>query len=144
MKQYELTYLSSAELSDEESKSLLEEINNFIIQENGLLGKTENIGRRMTAYPIKKKNEGFLTIVNFNSETAGVKDIEKKLKSDNRILRYLISTKKSESLKPDSSYLKKRRVSLLNEGIGLKKPSAKEKKVELVDLDKKIDENLKE
>ncbi|MBZ9577427.1 30S ribosomal protein S6 [Patescibacteria group bacterium] len=149
MKNYELTYLISPDLSEEELKIFSGKISNFIQEETGTLEKTTEPSKKKLGYPIKKKEEAFLVALNFSLNPEKLGSLEKKLKSENQILRYVILTKKTPE-----KILRPRRTSL---GLAteetlpkIKKPPkvppkiTEPKKVELKEIDKKIEEILGE
>ncbi len=145
MKLYELTYLASPDLSKEELKELSQDINSFIAQENGTLDQEiEPVGKRLS-YPIKRKTEAFLVTFNFRLDTKNLEKLEKKLKEKNQILRYIILIrrliKKTVKRVPRKSLEK----TLSEEEIfktNIK--SSETQKVELKEIDKKIEEILNE
>lgn len=131
MKLYELTYLISPELSEEELKVLQEKINSFIQEEGGILNKIDFSSKKiLLSYPIRKKRESFLASLNFCLEPEKIENLEKKLKAEKSLLRYLILTKKIQ---------KKVSVSIPKKLTKGRKP-----KVELKELEKKLDEILDE
>ena len=146
MTNYELTYLNTPDLSEEELKDFSKKISDFILTEGGTLDKITAPIRKKLAYPIKEKNEMFLATLSFYLNPEGLKNFEKKLKSENQILRYMLLIKKvSEKI-----ILKRIRRKPLEISEKPFRPSEeirvkpKDKKVELEEIDKKIDEILKE
>lgn len=135
MKLYELNYIASSGLSEEELKNLSQRINGFIKEEAGEIKKAAEPSRKKLGYLIKKRGEGFLTVLNLSLPPERLKNLEKKLKAENQILRYLILTKKAKE-----EIVRPRRTS---PGPAIKK-EAKPKKVELKEIDQKIEEILKE
>lgn len=147
MKLYELTLILTPDLSEEEEKLFQKKIQSFIQEEDGILTDSRNPLKRKLGYPIKNKEEAFLVTLNFNLAPEKLGNLEKKLRSENQILRYLILTKKrpkispaegkklpvSPKILPSETYKDKRIV----------KPS-KEKKVELKEIEKKLEEILGE
>jgi len=136
MKLYELTYLISPDLSEGELKTLQEKINSFIQEEGGTLaeinGELTPIRKRV-AYPIKRRDEIYLTTLSFHLEPEKFASLEKKLKSESQILRYLILTKKLLKKVPEVVVR------------APKKPITKPKpKVELKEIEKKLEEILGE
>lgn len=129
MKSYQLTYLISPEVSEEELRNFQEKIISFIQKEGGVLNKINSPLKKFFAYPVKKKKEGFLSGVSFYLEPEKIENLEKKLKAEETLLRYLISAKKFP--KVQLSIPKK-----------LAKP--KVKKVELKEIEKKLEEILGE
>lgn len=134
MKSYELTYLILSELSEEKIKSLEEKINSLIQEEGGILGEINSPTKRKLAYSINKKDEAYLANLNFQIKPGGLNILEKKLRAEGEILRYLILTKRAlkEEVKPKLSKVFPRKTL---EG----KP-----KVELKEIEKKLEEILGE
>jgi len=135
MKNYELTYLISPELSEEEVKKLQEKIISLIQEEGGILNETSSLLARKLAYPIKKQTQAYLAVLEFQLEPGKLINLEKKLELENQILRYLIITKKIPKVVSRvpkvSIFPKKPRVT-------------SRKKVELKEIEKKLEEILKE
>ena len=132
MENYELTYLISTDASGEELKNLPEKIKSFIQEEEGAIKKTTEPSKTKLGYPIKEKWQGFLTVLNFSLNPEKIANLEKKLKAESQILRYMILNKDL----PEKILRSKRT-----------RPELKTKeseKVELKEIDKKIEEILKE
>jgi len=134
MKSYELTYLISPEVSEEELKSLREKINSLIQKEAGVLNEVQAPIKKKLAQPIKKQREAFLTNLSFYLEPDKLGNLEQQLKSEKKILRYQILAR------PEIKVAK----------VGKKPPKVipkipvKEKKVELEEIEKKLEEILGE
>lgn len=146
MKYYELTYLLTPELSEEEGKIFQKKIQSLIQGEDGIVNETRNPLKRKMGYPIKNKEEAFLISLNFNLAPEKLGSLEKKLRSENQILRYLILTKPEAKV----SLAGGKKIPLLSKILPSKtykdkkivKP--KEKKVELKEIEKKLEEILGE
>jgi len=141
MKDYELAYLISPDVSGEELTALAQKINDFIIEEGGNLDKKEEPAKKKLAYSIKKKNEAFFGVFNFKLEPAKITGLEKKLKSENRILRYLLIAKKITVARPARIFAPPKKTAKEEPAPSLVK---EHKKVELKELDKEIEQILKE
>lgn len=135
MKLYELTYLISPELSLEELKSLQEKINSLIQKEAGVLNEIKLPIKKRLAYPIKKKKEAFLSDLSFYLDPEKFKNFEKELKAEKKILRYLILSKPPVR----KIAVRAKRVPKL-----LPKIPVEEKKAELKEIGKKLEEILRE
>jgi len=127
MKHYELTFLISPELSEEEIRGFQEKIISLI---QGLGG--ELLGEVKT--PIRKKM-AYLVTLNFNLDPEKLGSLEKGLKSENQVLRYIILTRRA--LRPSGPEAKK----VPPKPIIKPKPEAK---VELKEIEKKLKEILGE
>jgi len=130
MKNYELIYLISSDVSREELKNLSEKIKSFIQEEKGAIKKTREPSKTKLGCRIKAKGEAFLSILNFSFHPEKIANLEKKLKGENQILRYMILNK---DLSEKILYPKRTRSELKT-----KEPE----KVELKEIDKKIEEIL--
>ena len=131
MKNYELTYLISSELSKEEVISLQEKIISFIQNEGGVLIENITPLKRVLAYPIKKQDQAYLAVLDFQLNPGKLAEFEKKIKAEDQILRYLIL------IKPKVKAIK----AVPRKFVPKKAP---EKKVELKEIEKKLEEILKE
>jgi ribosomal protein S6 len=125
MRYYQLAYLLSPELKKEEIEKIQKDLTSFFEKE-GVLDKVEEPLKRTLFYPIKKKTEAFLGAIYFYLESEMIKKLEEKLKGEEKILRYLIVSEKAPKK------------------IKVEKKVAKPKKVELKEIEKKIEEILKE
>ncbi len=94
------------------------------------MNKTKSPTKIRLAYPVKKQKEAFLVILDFNLRTEKLKKLEKELRSENRVLRYLISTKPQP------------KISLVGDRKTSRKPKPKVKKVKLKEIEKKLEEIL--
>jgi len=132
MKYYELTYLISPDLSEEEAKSCQEKIISLIQEVGGTLGEVKTPVRKKMAYPVRKKssNGAYLSTLNFHLDPEKLGSLEKKLKSEQKILRYLILKKKILKKIPEILIEKPKRIV---------RP-----KVELKEIEKKLEEILGE
>jgi len=144
MKNYELTCLISPDLSEEELKNISAKINSFIQEETGVLEKTSEPLKKVLGYPIKGKSRAFSVSLNFSLDPEKLKNLEKKLKSENQVLRYIILIKTAlKEVLP-----RKKRLLKIPQKITEPSESAayqsKAKKVELKEIDKKIEEILGE
>jgi len=142
MKSYELTYLISAELTEEEARAFQNKIASLIKEEGGILDETRMPFRRKLAYPIKKQIQAFLTFLNFQLDPSALTNLEKKLKEEKQVLRYLILIRKP--LRAIKERARAFKVPSGPSSFGEKKLTEKEKKVELKEIEKKLEEILKE
>jgi len=131
MKNYELTLLISPDLSEEELKLLKEKIISLIQKEGGILNQESPLTKKSLAFPIKKRQSAYFVTLDFQILPEKIEDLEKKLKGEGKILRYLISVKTPiKEVFPKIKKLAK-----------IEKPKAK---VELKEIEKKLEEILGE
>lgn len=135
MRFYELTSLFSSKLSEEEIKNLSEKITSFIREEGGILDKLSAPLRKKLAYPIKKEREAYLLSLEFYLDPQKLENLEKKLKEESEIIRFLLINKKvqKEMKKPQK---------LLETTPKIETP--KEEKVDIKEIEEKLEEILGE
>lgn len=91
MLHYELVIVYDASLDDDAIKGMIAELEKFVTDRKGEILNIDEWGRRRLAYPIRKKENGYYTIVNFALQDPGVlRDLESNLRLNERILRHLI------------------------------------------------------
>lgn len=89
---YELMVLTEAELADRDEKKIFSKIEEFL-ESKGKILKTSELGKRMLAYPIKKKKEGKYFVLDLALESLEVKSFSQKLALENNLLRFFILKK---------------------------------------------------
>lgn len=92
-------YLLSALVNDEKA---LDEVSQFISAKGGKIKKAESLGRKQLTIFINKKNEYVLVSVFFNAESAVIPQIEKDLRHEQAVERFLLTTWDAEI--PNSDY----------------------------------------
>jgi len=125
---YELTYLISPELNEEELKDFSQKVDSLISKTSKIV-KSEGPKRINLAYPIQKKEGGFLTTCEFNGEPQEIESLKKELAKEKNILRFLLMKKKGVERVRKPKKIKK------------EKPAPK-KKVELKEIEEKLEEIL--
>lgn len=139
MKLYEINYLILPDLSEEDTNSLQEKINNWIQEEKGVVNELSKPVKKILAYPIKKCGQAYLGFVKFQLDADKLISIEKKIKTENNIIRYLILAKKTaKPLKIPRRKIKKFISPIVKPGM------SKKDKIELESIEQKLDEILKE
>lgn len=138
MKKYELTYLITPDLSEDDARQLQNKVCSLIQEEGGILGDGSIFLRKRLAYTIKKKIWAYLTSTLFQLNPEKIADLEKKLKAENQILRYILVIKRDYKIK----VLKRRPI--LSPEKSLTDSQAETKKVELKEIEEKLDEILQE
>ena len=88
MQLYQLDYLISPELSEQDARNIAEKTKSTVEKEGGSIEKTEVLNRQVLAYEIKKFTEAFLTGFSFNLEPEKLKIIKNELTSEKNIIRH--------------------------------------------------------
>ncbi|MDR0596170.1 MAG: 30S ribosomal protein S6 [Clostridiales Family XIII bacterium] len=89
MNRYEIMYIIAAALDDEAKDAVMEMVEG-IIADGGEVVNTERIGLRKLAYPIRKKNEGYYVLVEFNAPADLPKELDRRLRISDDVVRHLI------------------------------------------------------
>ena len=90
MRQYELYLVIDADEEEEDVKAIVERMTELISAHDGEVIKVEARGKRRLTFPIKKKSEGQDNILYFQTPPQALPEMERVLKLDERVLRYLI------------------------------------------------------
>ncbi len=140
MKLYELTYLMPLDLPENEVKSLQEKINSFIADGQGMLDKIEDITKKRLGEPIRNQTAAQMGTLNFYMNPEKLADLEKKLKAENQIVRHMILHRKPRKAEVARRI---RRVTPVTSEDSVK-TTEKPKKVEIKEIEKKLEEILGE
>ena len=88
MNNYEVVFISTPVLSNEQYKKVVDKYSNFI-KEHGEIINHEDWGLRQLAYPIEKKTTGFYTFIEFAAPGEIIQRMEVEFKRDENIMRFL-------------------------------------------------------
>jgi small subunit ribosomal protein S6 len=89
MNRYETIFVINPDLGEDEVQNVVTKFTGIISSQNGVQLKLEDWGRRRLAYKIEKFSQGFYVLADFASLPAGVAELERNLKIDDRIIRFL-------------------------------------------------------
>ena len=95
MRQYEMMVILDPEVDERTVQPSLDKYLNVVTSDKGTVDNVDIWGRRRLAYPIKKKNDGIYAVINFTSESATAKELERQLGLNETILR-------TKLLRPDA------------------------------------------
>lgn len=135
MREYDLTYLLDSSFEGNQLKQKKEEILSLIKELNGEIVEEKELEKRKLGYEIQQRKEALMGIVIFNMEQKKIKEFEQRMKKIEGVLRFLLMKKKRRKEKTQKPKTK----IVPAEG----KP-AKEKKVDLSQIDQKLEEILGE
>ena len=89
MIKYESVLIFKPELSEEDRNTVFSRIQQ-VIDENGKLEEVHDWGKRKLAYEINYIKEGYYYIVNFDLDPQFVKEIERRCRLFDQIIRYMV------------------------------------------------------
>ncbi|MBF1346922.1 MAG: 30S ribosomal protein S6 [Megasphaera micronuciformis] len=89
MKKYEVMFIANP-LEEAEVTPIVEFISNLLTKNGAKIEKVDLWGKRRLAYPVKKQNDGYYVLINFEIEPDAIFDIDRVIKIREEILRHLI------------------------------------------------------
>ena len=101
MRRYETVMIVPVDLPDDEITGLIDRYRSIIANHKGLVIKVEKWGKRKLAYEIKKHNKGFYMLIDFAGQSATVVELERNLKIDDKILKFMTVKKDDQVILED-------------------------------------------
>ena len=86
---YELGFILSPEVNEEQIRSTLERIDQIVASNDGQIVKVNQWGRRRLAYPIERHRDGHYVFIDSILTPETVAEIERTLKVSEIVLRYM-------------------------------------------------------
>jgi small subunit ribosomal protein S6 len=89
MRIYEELFIVRPNATEEEVDPVIEQITQVVSSSGGSIEKTEKWGKRRLAYRLGKHDEGYYVLVVFKAGPQTVKEIERRLRVSDLVLKYL-------------------------------------------------------
>lgn len=93
MRAYETMLVLKADLEEETRDALIAKYEGIVAKEGGTVQQSTKYGKRKLAYEINKNREGFYVLLNFEANTTTPAELERLMKIDENVLRYLTVVK---------------------------------------------------
>ena len=90
VRQYDLVYILPPDTSEQQATEMHDQVAAIVSRMNGTIEKTENWGRRKLAYEIGPHKEGVYVLEVINGDGDLVKEIDRRLKVTDAIVRHMI------------------------------------------------------
>lgn len=90
VQKYDLTLILSSDFSKEEQDKVITTVKKIIQDGNAKLDNLAELGEKEFAFFIKKQKKGFYYLLNFSCEPKDVLEIQRKIKLEEKIVRYLV------------------------------------------------------
>ena len=134
IRNYELIYIIPGKIEEKNIKEITDKIDKIIQEIKIKIVNKEDWGKRKLAYPIKQNQYGYYFLKYLETEPEKIKELNQKLKTIAEIIRYqIVKTKGIKPKEKEEENKKKEKVE-----------KVKKEKVSLEELDKKIEEILKD
>jgi small subunit ribosomal protein S6 len=86
---YEITFVADPDLAEADVDSLTEQVQGFVERDGGRVEKVEKWGKKRLAYEVRRRREGYYVLLVAHGSGAFVKELERRLKVTDGILRFL-------------------------------------------------------
>ena len=90
MRKYETIFILHTSLDEEAVKANVEKFKGVIENGGGVIESVDFWGKRKLAYEIKKINEGYYYLVNFNADPELPKELDRVFRITDTIVRHII------------------------------------------------------
>lgn len=93
MTKYEVLYIVSPTLNDEQKDVLINKFKEYLEKNNAVVSSVEKMGLKKLAYPIKFKSEGFYVLMTYEADPEVSNSMAKLMLITDGILRSLVVKK---------------------------------------------------
>lgn len=91
MKKYEMLYILSTEINDEQKDAIVAKFENVVKTNGGNVEKVDKWGVKKLVYPINYKTEGFYVLMSFESDVTLVAELKRIAGITDGMLRIMIT-----------------------------------------------------
>ena len=93
MNAYEVLYIITPELETDANKAIVEKYSGIVTANEGTVDSIDEWGKKQLAYEIDYKTEGYYVLMTFSSAPEFPKELERNFRNDEKILRYMVTSK---------------------------------------------------
>jgi len=98
MNRYDLIFIVQSDVPKEEIDTIIDRYKGIVTSLKGTIVKAEKWGVRRLAYKIEKQGRGFYVLLDFVGDSPVIRELERNLKFDDKVLRYQ-TVKKADQVK---------------------------------------------
>ena len=91
MKKYEMLYILSTEITEEERDAIVSKFEKVVTDNGGNVEKVDKWGVKKLVYPINYKTEGYYVLMTFESDTTLVAELKRIAGITDGVMRRLIT-----------------------------------------------------
>lgn len=96
MREYETVFVTQPNLPDSQQKQITQRLTFIVDRHSGRVFFAKDMGKKTLAYPIGKQTKGIYTCLDYAAEGNAVSDMERNLRLDENVLRFLTVVKNEE------------------------------------------------
>ncbi len=90
MRDYELVFIVSPEVAEENLPATVEKVTQFVTAGGGTVGDINQWGKRKLAYPIQNFSEGNYFVAQLKMDAKAAKVLERELRLSENVIRHLL------------------------------------------------------
>jgi len=98
---YEIGYILNPEVNEEQTRAILERIEQIVANYDGQVLKVNQWGRRKLAYPIEHHRDGFYVFIDTILTPETVTELDRTLKVSEEVLRHLIKRRDPKTVQKE-------------------------------------------
>ncbi len=98
---YEIGFILNPEVSEEQSRAILERIEQIVARYDGQVLKVNQWGRRRLAYPIEHQRDGFYVFIDTILTPETVSELDRTLRVSEEVLRHLIKRRDPKTVQKE-------------------------------------------
>jgi small subunit ribosomal protein S6 len=103
---YEIGFIVTPEVNEEEVKKIIESITSTITKAKGVIENLDEWGRKKLAFPIQKNLEGYYVFVQTEVDGSVIATLERRMKQMEKVLRF-ITLRLDDKLKKSNKLTKR-------------------------------------
>jgi small subunit ribosomal protein S6 len=98
---YELAFILNPEVSEEETRSILDRVEQIVANYGGQIVKVNQWGRRRLAYPIERHRDGLYVFIDMILTPETVFELERMLKVSEVVLRHMVKKRDPKAIQKE-------------------------------------------
>jgi small subunit ribosomal protein S6 len=98
---YELGFIINPEVSEEQTRAIVERIEQIVSNNDGQVVRVNPWGRRRLAYPIQHHRDGYYVFIDMILAPETVLELDRTLKVSEEVLRHLITRRDPKAVQKD-------------------------------------------
>lgn len=98
---YELGFILNPEVNEEQTRTILERIEQIVSNYGGQIMRVNQWGRRRLAYPIERNRDGFYVFIDMILTPETVSELDRTLKVSEEVIRHLIKRRDPKAVQKE-------------------------------------------
>ncbi len=98
---YELGFILNPEVSEEQTRAILDRVEQVVANYGGQIVRVNQWGRRRLAYPIEHHRDGFYTFIDMILTPETVIELERTLKVSEEVLRHIVKRRDPKTVQKE-------------------------------------------